>query len=139
MAITEVTLKVLPKHKSCTTVVVYTEEKKLVNELFEKISSSSSDVSGAVFIPEEPKDERYQYNKERVFKFNDLISNKSFLAFRVEGDKVSIKEKIKALNRELELDKLSTTILDVHQSIPFWKKINTVSYTHLTLPTKRIV
>ena len=52
VAITEVTLKVLPKQKSCTTVVVYTEEKKLVNELFEKISSSSSDVSGAVFIPE---------------------------------------------------------------------------------------
>ena len=65
---------------------------------------------------------RYQYNKERVFKFNDLISNKSFLGIRVEGDKVSINEKIKALNQELELDKLTTTILDVHQSIPFWKK-----------------
>ena len=132
VAITEVTLKVLPKQKSCTTVVVYTEEKKLVNELFEKISSSSSDVSGAVFIPEEPKDEEYQYNKERVFKFNDLVSNKSFLAFRVEGDKVSINEKIKKLNQELELDKLSTTILDVHQSIPFWKKINSLELFNQT-------
>ena len=132
VAITEVTLKVLPKQKSCTTVVVYTEEKKLVNELFEKISSSSSDVSGAVFIPEEPKDEEYQYNKERVFKFNDLVSNKSFLAFRVEGDKVSINEKIKKLNEELELDKLSTTILDVHQSVPFWKKINSLELFNQT-------
>ena len=132
VAITEVTLKVLPKQKSCTTVVVYTEEKKLVNELFEKISSSSSDVSGAVFIPEEPKDEEYQYNKERVFKFNDLVSNKSFLAFRVEGDKVSINEKIKKLNQELELDKLSTTILDVHQSVPFWKKINSLELFNQT-------
>ena len=59
-----------------------------------------------------------------VFKFNDLESKGSFLALRIEGDKISIDEKIKTLTDELRLDKLSSTILDVHQSTPFWKKIN---------------
>ena len=70
VALTEVTLKVLPKQKSCSTIVVYTEEKKLVNELFEKISSSSSEVSGAVFIPEEPKDEDINITKK---EFSNLM------------------------------------------------------------------
>ena len=59
-----------------------------------------------------------------VFKFNDLKSKESFLAFRIEGDKISIDEKIKALTDELELDKLNSTILDLYQSVPFWKKVN---------------
>jgi len=59
-----------------------------------------------------------------VFKFNDLKSKGSFLALRIEGDKISIDEKIKALTDELELDKLNSTVLDIYQSVPFWKKIN---------------
>jgi len=124
VALTEITLKVLPKKKLSGTITIHTEDKRLINELFEKISSSSSEVSGAVFIPEEPKDENYDHNKEIVFKFNDLQSKGSFLALRIEGDKISIDEKIKALTNELELDNLNSTILDVHQSTPFWKKIN---------------
>ena len=33
-------------------------------------------------------------------------------------------KELKALTKELELNKLNTTILDVHQSTLFWKKIN---------------
>ena len=124
VALTEITLKVLPKKKLSNTITIHTEDKKLINELFEKISSSSSEVSGAAFIPEEPEDENYDHNKENVFKFNDLESKGSFLALRIEGDKISIDEKIKALTNELRLDKLNSTILDVYQSTPFWKKIN---------------
>ena len=124
VALTEITLKVLPKKKLSNTITINTDDKKLVNELFEKISSSSSEVSGAVYIPEEPKDENYDHNKEMVFKFNDLEHKGSFLALRIEGDKISIDEKIKALTEELKLNKLDKTILDVHQSTPFWKKIN---------------
>jgi len=124
VALTEITLKVLPKKKLSNTITIHTEDKKLINELFEKISSSSSEISGAVFIPEEPEDESYEHNKEMVFKFNDLEFKGSFLALRIEGDKISINEKIKALTDELELKKLNSTILDVHQSTPFWKKIN---------------
>jgi len=124
VALTEITLKVLPKKKLSNTITIHTEDKKLINELFEKISSSSSEISGAVFIPEEPEDENYDHNKEMVFKFNDLKPKGSFLALRIEGDKISIDEKIKALTDELGLDKLNSTILDLYQSIPFWKKIN---------------
>jgi len=124
VALTEITLKVLPKKKSSNTITIHTEDKKLINELFEKISSSSSEISGAVYIPEEPEDESYDHNKEMVFKFNDLKFKGSFLALRVDGDRISIDEKIKALTDELGLIKLNSTILDVHQSTPFWKKIN---------------
>ena len=124
VALTEITLKVLPKKKLSNTITIHTEDKRLINELFEKISSSSSEISGAVFIPEEPKDESYDHNKEMVFKFNDLQSKGSFLALRIEGDRISIEEKIKALTDELKLGELNSTILDVHQSTPFWKKIN---------------
>ena len=124
VALTEITLKVLPKKKLSNTIIIHTEDKKLINELFEKISSSSSEISGAVFIPEEPEDENYDHNKEMVFKFNDLKSKGSFLALRIEGDKISIDEKIKTLTDELGLDKLISNILDLYQSVPFWKKIN---------------
>jgi len=124
VALTEVVLKVLPKKKLSNTIIIYIEDKRLVNELFEKISSSSSEVSGAVYIPDEPQDQNYKHNKERVFKFNDLESRGSFLALRIEGDKVSINERIEALTKELELNKLNTSILDVYQSVLFWKKIN---------------
>ena len=67
-----------------------------------------------------------------VFKFNDLKFKGSFLALRLEGDKISIAEKIKALTDELGLNKLCSTILDVHQSVPFWKKINNLELFKLT-------
>jgi len=124
VALTEITLKVLPKKKLSNTITIHTENKELVNDLFEKISSSSSEITGAVYIPEEPEDESYDHNKEMIFKFNDLKFKGSFLALRLEGDKISIDEKIKALNDELGLNKLNSTILDVYQSTPFWKKIN---------------
>ena len=124
VALTEVVLKVLPKKKLSNTIIIHTEDKKLVNELFEKISSSSSEVSGAVYIPDEPEDNDYNHNKEMIFKFNDLNSNGSFLGLRLEGDKVAIDEKTKTLTSELELNKMNTSILDLHQSVPFWKKIN---------------
>ena len=124
VALSEITLKVLPKKKSSNTITIHTEDKKLVNDLFEKISSSSSEVSGAIYVPEEPKDDSYNQNKEMIFKFNDLKFQGSFLALRIEGDKLSIEERIKVLTNELELKNLNTSILDVHQSVPLWKKIN---------------
>ena len=92
--------------------------------LFDKISSSSSEISAAIYIPDEPKNKNYNLNKEMIFKFNDLKYKGSFLALRLEGDKTSIEERIKELIKELELNKLNTSILDVYQSTPFWKKVN---------------
>ena len=124
VALTEVTLKVLPKKNSLSTITIHTEDKKLVSGLFDKISSSSSEISAAIYIPDEPKNKNYNLNKEIIFKFNDLKYKGSFLALRLEGDKTSIDERIKELVKELELNKLKTSILDVYQSTPFWKKVN---------------
>ena len=124
VALTEITLKVLPKKKSSSTITIHTEDKKLVSKLFDKISSSSSEISGAVYVPDEPKNKNYKLNKEMIFKFNDLKFKGSFLALRLEGDKISINERIKELTKELELKKLKMSVLDFYQSTPFWKKIN---------------
>jgi len=124
VALTEVTLKVLPKKNSLNTITIHTEDKKLVSGLFDKISSSSSEISAAIYIPDEPKNKNYNLNKEMIFKFNDLKYKGSFLALRLEGDKTSIEERIKELIKELNLNKLNTSILDVYQSAPFWKKVN---------------
>ena len=124
VALTEVTLKVLPKKNSLNTITIHTEDKKLVSGLFDKISSSSSEISAAIYIPDEPKNKNYNLNKEMIFKFNDLKYKGSFLALRLEGDKTSIEERIKELIKELDLNKLNTSILDVYQSTPFWKKVN---------------
>ncbi|WP_440653178.1 FAD-binding protein [Candidatus Pelagibacter sp. HIMB1542] len=124
VALTEITLKVLPKKDSSNTIAIYIDKSEEIFDLFIKLSSSSSEISGAVYVPNKSKDDDFLKKKNSVFKFNDLKSNTSFLAFRVEGDKISIKEKIKNLSKELELDKFETSTLDVYQSEPFWQKIN---------------
>ena len=123
VALTEITLKVLPKKDASNTVVIYINEPDKIFELFDKLSSSSSEISGATYIPEE-KNNDFITNKHNIFKFNDLRSGVSFLAFRVEGDKISIDEKVKILKKELNLNELDFSILDVYQSKPFWKKVN---------------
>ena len=122
--LTEITLKVLPKKSFSNTVVIDVKDDKTIYDLFDKIAGSSSEVSGAAFVPEEPTDENYFKNRDKIFKFNDLDFKGSFLAFRVEGDKVSINEKIKSLTKELQLNTFNTFLLDTYQSEPFWKKIN---------------
>jgi len=130
--LTEITLKVLPKKSFSNTVVIDVKDNKTIYDLFDKIAGSSSEVSGATFIPEEPKDENYLKNRDKIFKFNDLDFKGPFLAFRVEGDKVSINEKIKSLTKELQLNTFRTFLLDTYQSEPFWKKINNLELFETT-------
>tara|TARA_B100002051_G_scaffold163235_1_gene154205 strand:- start:4421 stop:5686 length:1266 start_codon:yes stop_codon:yes gene_type:complete len=124
VALTEITLKVVPKKISQSTIVVHTDNLKKISSLFDKILSSSNEISGSIFVPDEPKNNKYETNKQKIFKFNDLKFDGSFLAFRLEGDKISIDERIKDLNKELDLKKYKTSYLDAFQSSPFWKKIN---------------
>ena len=130
--LTEITLKVLPKKSFSNTVVIDVKDNKIIYDLFDKIAGSSSEVSGAAFVPEEPTDENYFKNRDKIYKFNDLDSKGSFLAFRVEGDKVSINEKIKSLTKELQLNTFKTFLLDTYQSEPFWKKINNLELFETT-------
>ena len=124
VALTEITLKVSPKKTSQATIAIHTDDIKKISLLFDKILSSSNEISGSVFIPDEPKNNKFELNKNKIFKFNDLKYEGSFLAFRLEGDKKSIEERKKDLNNELELNKYKTSILDVYQSGPFWQKVN---------------
>ena len=124
VALTEITLKVLPKKQLSNTIVIKADDRKKIYDLFDKIASSSSEITGAVFLPDEPDDSMFVKNKETIFKFNDLDFTGSYLALRLEGDKVSINEKTKKITKELDLNKFKIAILDNYQSSPFWKKIN---------------
>jgi glycolate oxidase FAD binding subunit len=124
VALTEITLKVLPKKQLSNTIVIKVDDRKKIYDFFDKIASSSSEITGAVFLPDEPDDSMFVKNKETIFKFNDLDFTGSYLALRLEGDKVSINEKTKKITKELDLNKFKIAILDNYQSSPFWKKIN---------------
>jgi glycolate oxidase FAD binding subunit len=124
VALTELTLKVSPKKTFQNTIVVYLDDVKIISSLFHKILGSSNEISGATYIPDEPKSKKFDLNKSRVFKFNDLNNNGPFLAIRLEGDRVSVQERLKDISKELELKKYKTSILDNHQSVPFWTKVN---------------
>ena len=124
VALTELTLKVSPKKTFQNTIVVYLDDAKIISSLFHKILGSSNEISGATYIPDEPKSKKFDLNKSRVFKFNDLNEDGPFLAIRLEGDRVSVQERLKDISKELELKKYKTSILDNHQSVPFWTKVN---------------
>ena len=124
VALTELTLKVSPKKTFQNTIAVYLDDAKIISSLFHKILGSSNEISGATYIPDEPKSKKFDLNKSRVFKFNDLNDDGPFLAIRLEGDRVSVQERLKDISKELELKKYKTSILDNHQSVPFWTKVN---------------
>ena len=124
VALTELTLKVSPKKTFQNTIVVYLDDVKIISSLFHKILGSSNEISGTTYIPDEPKSKKFDLNKSRVFKFNDLNKDCPFLAIRLEGDRVSVQERLKDISKELELKKYKTSILDNHQSVPFWTKVN---------------
>ena len=122
--LTEITFKVLPKKDSVNTLVVYSDNNKVISDLFNKLLGSSNEISGGVYIPVELNNKNYKKNIEKIFKFNNLKSDKSFLAVRIEGSKKSINERIQGISQELQINKMNTSILDFYQSKLFWEKIN---------------
>jgi glycolate oxidase FAD binding subunit len=124
VALTELTLKVSPKKIFQNTIAIYLKDIKIISSLFYKILGSSNEISGAVYIPDEPKSKKFDLNKSRVFKFNDLDNDGPFLAIRLEGDRVSVNERLNDIVKELELKNYKISILDNHQSVPFWTKVN---------------
>ena len=117
IALTEITFKVLPTKDSSSTLVIYEDSKEEITKLFNNIQSSSNEISGSAFIPIEPNNKKYIQNREKIFKFNDLKNEGPFLAFRMEGSKKSIDERIRDLTIELDLKSKKKSLLDVHQSL----------------------
>jgi len=122
--LTEITFKVLPKKDSISTLIIYSEDNKIITDLFDQLLNSSNEISGSVYIPNEPKNENYIKNRDKIFKFNDLKYEEPFVAVRIEGSKKSIDERIKGIFKELQLKKMKTSVLDFYQSKLFWEKIN---------------
>jgi len=125
-ALTEITFKVLPKKDSISTLVIYSEDNKIISGLFDQLLSSSNEISGAVYIPVELNNKNYTKNIEKIFKFNNLKSEEPFVAIRIEGSKKSIDERIQNISQELQTNKMKTSILDFYQSKLFWEKINSL-------------
>ena len=123
-ALTEITFKVLPKKDSISTLVIYLEDNKIISDLFDQLLSSSNEISGAVYMSVEPNNKNYTKNIEKIFKFNNLKSEKPFVAIRIEGSKKSIDERIQDISQELQTNKMKTSILDFYQSKLFWEKVN---------------
>ncbi len=122
--LTEITFKVLPAKDSISTLVIYSEDNKVITDLFDQLLSSSNEISGAVYMPVEPNNKNYTKNIEKIFKFNNLKSEEPFVAVRIEGSKKSIDERIQDISQELQTNKMKTSILDFYQSKLFWEKIN---------------
>jgi len=124
IALTEITFKVLPKKDSSSTLVIHESNKEEIAKLFTGIQNSSYEISGSAFLPIEPNNNQYTKNREKIFKLNDLKNEGPFLAVRMEGSKKSIDERIGDLTLELKLKNKKKSILDVHQSLLLWEKIN---------------
>ena len=123
VALTEITLKVLPLYKDNNTLVLHALNLEQSGELLNKSLSSSDDISGAVYLPNNLDDDSNMMNVNETFKFNDLKYEPSFTALRFEGSKISINERIENILKEFNLKSEKYSILETYQSDLFWKKI----------------
>ena len=110
--LSEIAVKVLPKPDSNKTLILKNPHLKKGLEYLNLSLSSSSDPTGAVFYPE---------NFRNNFSFNNLTFSGPITAIRVEGSKSSIDHRIDNLIKELEVTKDETAVLLKDQSDIFWE------------------
>jgi len=128
VALTEIVFKVLPIPEESKTLVVHNLKIETATHLLNQAISSSYDVSGAVFLPVEPKCPGCVMDVEKTFKLNDLKFGGSFTAIRIEGSKNSLNERMKNLINDLKIKDLNLSILEKIQSEIFWNKIKTLEF-----------
>jgi len=132
IALTEITFKVLPKPEESKTLIIHEQKIEPASFLLEKATSSSNDISGAAFFPDEPRISECAMNIEKTFKLNDLKHGGSLTAFRIEGSKNSIDQRIKNLIYELKAVNLNISVLDNYQSEIFWNKVRSLEFFSLS-------
>ena len=132
VALTEITFKVLPEPDENKTIVIHNLKLESAAYLLNQATSSSNDVSGAVYLPTEPKNVNCIMDIEKTFKLNDLQYTGSLTALRIEGSKNSIDERTQNLKKELKIVNLEVSNLQTHQSEIFWNKIKTLEFFHLS-------
>ena len=128
VALTEITFKVVPNPQESATLVLHNLNIDNVPDFLEKALSSSQDISGATFLPSEPKCKNCLMNIEATFKLNDLKHYGSITAFRLEGSKSSIKARFKILKEELNATYLNISELEKLQSEIFWNKVKNLEF-----------
>ena len=126
--LTEVTFKVLPKSEETKTLVIHNLNINSAPEYLGEAISSSNEISGATFLPVDPKCQDCEMNLEKTFKLNDLKNEGSITAIRIEGSKKSIEKRVENLIKDLKLEKLEISILETLQSEIFWKKIKNLEF-----------
>ena len=128
VALTEITFKVLPAFDESKTLVIHNQKIEFAADFLEKSISSSNEISGAVFLPNEPLVTGCVMDIKKTFKLNDLKQEGSITAIRVEGSKNSTEQRIEKLINELKIENLSISILETIQSEIFWNKIKTLEF-----------
>ena len=127
-ALTEITFKVLPSPEENKTLVIHNQKIEPALGLLEKSISSSNDVSGAVYLPKDPKIPGCVMNIEKTFRLNDLKQDGSITGIRIEGSKDSVEQRIKNLIKELKIANFNISVLEIYQSEIFWNKIKSLEF-----------
>ena len=128
VVLTEITFKVLPIPEESKTLVIHNQKTESAMHYLDKSISSSNDVSGVVFFPNDLKVSGCIMNIEDTFKLNDLKHKGSIVAIRIEGLKNSIDQRIENLIKELKLMNVNISILEIHQSEIFWNKVKNLEF-----------
>ena len=128
VALTEITFKVLPAPEESKTLAIHNQKLEFATDLLDKAISSSNDISGAIFLPKEPKVPGCVMDIEKTFKLNDLKQEGSITAIRIEGSKNSIDQRIENLINELKIINFNISILEAYQSEIFWNKVKSLEF-----------
>jgi len=128
VALTEITFKVLPAPERSKTLIIHNQKLEFATDFLDGAISSSNDISGAIFLPKEPKVPGCVMDIEKTFKLNDLKHEGSITAIRIEGSKNSIDQRIENLINELKIINFNVSILETHQSEIFWNKVKNLEF-----------
>ena len=132
VALTEITFKVLPAPEESKTLIIHNQKIESAIYFLDSAINSSNDVSGATFLPLDPKIPGCVMDIEKTFKLNDLKYKGSLTGVRVEGPKNSINQRIKNLMNELQIIDLNNSILETYQSEIFWNKVKNLEFFSLS-------
>jgi len=128
VALTEITFKVLPAPEESKTLVIHSQKIEAAIDFLDRAISSSNDISGAIYLPTDPKIPGCSMNIEKTFKLNDLKQEGSMAAIRIEGSKKSTDQRIRNLINELKINNFSISILESYQSEIFWNKVKSLEF-----------
>jgi glycolate oxidase FAD binding subunit len=132
VALTEITFKVLPSPQESKTLIIHDQQLVSASDFLDKSISSSSDVSGATFLPIQPENNGCMMDVEKTFKLNDLKHKGSLTAIRIEGSKNSIEQRVQSLINELKIIDTNISILETYQSEIFWNKVKNLEFFSLS-------